>query len=611
MSAPRRVTRPVILFAFTRPDYLRRLCLSLKAQQGVELPDAQVHLLQDGARSRRSGVLYGDPARIAESIAVFRELFPGGHVHASPDNLGVAMNILRGERLAFLSLKADIAYFFEEDLELGPCYLAMLEALAGLLGRDPRSGYFAAYGDHQREVDPAAPRLVPLEHHWGFGLTRRCWQAMQPLLKPYHEIVAQYDYRFRPDLRIVELYRDRPVSSLQSSQDVAKTLACAELGFARVNTDVGYARYIGEQGESFRPGRFETLGLDRMQVATAMPERLPDAGPDLLDRIIAEKREACMAHRRDAYEPGLADLRTRIANPDRIATAEDMGWLWRLIMDRAPPPERYHAQNEARRTVRQVRRALLRSREAQGKSLFLEVPPAAPPASPAAAAPSATSPAASPPVAAKAPPPPPAKLGPPRMSAAELALFQRLLTAGHRRYAEFGIGGSTLLAVREPFEALVGVESDKAWAQAVREHAEVAAALAAGRASILHADIGPVGAWGNPSDPATMPRWPGYIGTMWAEWDRRGQTPDLVLVDGRFRVAAALSVALLAAMRPAAEAPTVILHDFSDERPHYARVLDFFRIREQVGTLVVLDPVAGRSPEGVLAGMLRHVLDRG
>src|SRR5688572_16177243 len=104
MNVPRRITRPVILFAFTRPDYLRRLCLSLKAQQGVALPDAQVHLLQDGARSRRSGVLYGDPARIAESIAVFREVFPGGHVHASPDNLGVAMNILRGERLAFLSL---------------------------------------------------------------------------------------------------------------------------------------------------------------------------------------------------------------------------------------------------------------------------------------------------------------------------------------------------------------------------------------------------------------------------------------------------------------------------------------------------------------------------
>jgi hypothetical protein len=197
------------------------------------------------------------------------------------------------------------------------------------------------------------------------------------------------------------------------------------------------------------------------------------------------------------------------------------------------------------------------------------------------------------------------------MAAEELALFRRILAAGHRRYAEFGTGGSTLLAVREPFEAVVGVESDKGWAQAVREDSEVAAALAKGRASILHADIGPVGAWGNPSDPATMPRWPGYIGAMWAEWDRRGALPDLVLVDGRFRVASALSVALLAAMRPAAAAPTVILHDFSDERPHYARVLDFFRIREQVGTLVVLDPLAGRSPEGVLAGMLRHVLDRG
>ncbi|WP_270938252.1 hypothetical protein [Falsiroseomonas oryzae] len=370
--AAREVTRPVILFAFTRPDYLRRLCLSLKAQQGVVLPDAQLHLLQDGARSRRSGLTYGDPARIAESIAVFREHFPGGHVHAAPENLGIAMNLLRGETLAFRTLRADIAYFFEEDLELGPCYLAMLEALSRGVGRHPRLGYFAAYGDHRRESDPQAPQLVPLEHHWGFGLTRRCWLAMQPWLQPFHKVYAEVDYQARPHLRIVELYGEKGVSSMASSQDVAKTMACAELGFARVNTDVAFARYIGAQGESFRPDRFAAHGFAAAEVATTMPARLPEAPTELIERIIAEKRDACAAHRRDAYDAELAEMRRHMFNPDRPATREEVEWLWRLVMDRLPGNEEYYAKNVGIRTLRQIRRSLLRSREAQGKGFFLD-----------------------------------------------------------------------------------------------------------------------------------------------------------------------------------------------------------------------------------------------
>ena len=53
-------------------------------------------------------------------------------------------------------------------------------------------------------------------------------------------------------------------------------------------------------------------------------------------------------------------------------------------------------------------------------------------------------------------------LRPPRMSSVELALFERVLGAGRRRYAEFGTGGSTLLAVRAPFDMIVGVDSDPA-----------------------------------------------------------------------------------------------------------------------------------------------------
>lgn len=365
------VQAPIIIFAFARPDYLRRLCLSLKAQQGVLVDEASIHLLQDGTKSRRSGITYGDPALIEASIAAFREVFPRGQVHAAPENLGIAMNLLRGERLAFQTLRADIGYFFEEDLELGPAYLAMMEALAARFGSHRQLGYFAAYGDHRRVADPAHPQIVPLEHHWGFGLTRHCWQAMQGWLKPFHQVYQQVDYQARPHLRIVELYGACRVSSMASSQDVAKTMACADLGFARINTDIGFARYIGAVGESFRAERFASQGFAEAPMAETMPETLPEGGAALLEQIAAEKFEACAAHRRDAYDRELATMRRSFFNPDRPVTREELEGLWRLLMDRLPTDESYYEKNVGVRTLRQVRRSLLRSREAQGKGFYL------------------------------------------------------------------------------------------------------------------------------------------------------------------------------------------------------------------------------------------------
>lgn len=365
------VSAPIIIFSFTRPDYLRKLCESLKAQKGVTIADEQVHLLQDGARSRRSGITYGEPERIEASIATFREVFPKGHVHASPDNLGIALNLHRGEKLAFDTLKAEVAYFFEEDLELGPSYVAMLETLRRLLAPHKNIGYFACYGDHHRVSDPQAPKLVPMEHHWGFALTRRCWKAMQPWLKPFHEVYSQVDYQARPHLRLVELYQDKAVSSTASSQDVAKTMACADLGFARVNTDVCYARYIGAQGESFQPAHFEKMGFADMAYVDSLPGTPPVVTPQAIQEIIDTKRAACAAHRQNAFPAQLEAMRQRMFNPDQPVTREQIDWLWRLVMDRLPSDEAYYTQNVGQRTLRQIRRSLLRSKEAQGKGFYL------------------------------------------------------------------------------------------------------------------------------------------------------------------------------------------------------------------------------------------------
>jgi GT2 family glycosyltransferase len=207
-------------------------------------------------------------------------------------------------------------------------------------------------------------------------------------------------------------------------------------------------------------------------------------------------------------------------------------------------------------------------------------------------------------------PPTAADIGPPHLFEGEERLYLDALLRYGQRYMEFGMGGSTLIAARSGQREIVAVDSDQRWVQRVRGQPAVAAAIRAGRASLLHADLGPLGEWGFPSDQSGIANWPDYIRLPWTEWETRGRRPGLIFVDGRFRLACCLSVAVaLGPWRAAGESPRVLLHDFDAARPFYQTVMDFFDAEEVVGTLHLLRLRTDASPVGALAAMLGALLD--
>lgn len=129
---------------------------------------------------------------------------------------------------------------------------------------------------------------------------------------------------------------------------------------------------------------------------------------------------------------------------------------------------------------------------------------------------------------------------------------------------EYGSGGSTLMAA-ELGKTVFSVESDPAWAQMMRDW--FAANPTPGSVEIIHADIGPTKEWGHPVDHSG---WKGYADYPLAIWDRKGfQQPDVVLVDGRFRVGCALATAFRTAR------PVTLLFDDYAKRDHYHVVEKF------------------------------------
>lgn len=181
----------------------------------------------------------------------------------------------------------------------------------------------------------------------------------------------------------------------------------------------------------------------------------------------------------------------------------------------------------------------------------------------------------------------------PHMSASEVALFERRL-AGKASLLEFGCGGSTLTAARH-VPRIVSVDSDPAWL------AKVAAdpALAGHDFTPFHADIGPVGEWGYPVDESRMRDWPRYHAQIWRHMTG---SPDVVLIDGRFRVACALQSLIHG--KPDG---LLLFHDFQDRR-HYHVVLKHADIVERVDTLVVLRAKPAIDGKAVLHDLFDHFL---
>lgn len=499
------IDRPIAVISYNRPDLLERFLASLK-QQTVAVDPARVALFQD----------HGDPAE-EDCVAVFRAAFPEGAVFQAEQNLGVALNIDRAERHVFETLGADVAYFFEDDLILGPHYLEALGQLADFALNDERVGYVAAYGNHRASAEEQAERfreIVPMDHIWGFALLRRQWERQKPIIEPYLDIIRQRPYRERDHDAVKEYYRSLGYPSIVTSQDGAKHVASLVLGTIRVMSFACFAKYEGSEGLHMNPELFKQLGYSDMTVFEGTPDfALPSS--EQLDQWIERLRGDM-----------LAEAKKRETPPAPAPENPTFG-RWSAA-DIKPVP---HMDEDGR--------ALLEARLGDAKCLL-----------------------------------------------------------------EYGAGGSSMTAARLKVPTIISVESDTDF---------LAATGAAVRASATHsafighhADIGPTKEWGNPADRSKVHLWPRYCSDVWARITReRLPQPDVVLIDGRFRVACLLATVLMA--RPG----TRILFDDYFDRPAYHRVEQWVMPIGRAGRMaefIVPDVPADR---GIIAELLAASTDFG
>lgn len=154
--------------------------------------------------------------------------------------------------------------------------------------------------------------------------------------------------------------------------------------------------------------------------------------------------------------------------------------------------------------------------------------------------------------------------------------------AGAKRYLEYGSGASTYQAAKLGVD-FIAVDTDPYWLDSVRAKVHAAGLGRTGQV-FRHANIGWTGLWGNPRGRVTEGR---------RELFRRasdpppecfdGLLPDLVLIDGRFRVASAFKALNMLREQTGW---TLVVDDYAD-RPQYQGIGEYAQV-ELVGRMAVI-----------------------
>lgn len=135
----------------------------------------------------------------------------------------------------------------------------------------------------------------------------------------------------------------------------------------------------------------------------------------------------------------------------------------------------------------------------------------------------------------------------PRMSNVEVGLLMQHMAAA-RSYFEYGCGGSTVLASAfANIKILFSVDSSLDWIARVKN------CVPLNRVQFIYVDINADSCmWGFPKDASKAGAWPSYPKAIL----QSEQAFDLILVDGRFRVACCAAAAMRMSERSVA-----LLHD--------------------------------------------------
>lgn len=143
-------------------------------------------------------------------------------------------------------------------------------------------------------------------------------------------------------------------------------------------------------------------------------------------------------------------------------------------------------------------------------------------------------------------------------------------------YLEYGTGGTTVLACHAGVQTITSVATDLNFCSDLIKKYALRKFIDTGRLNMRHVFVGPTARWGYPIDLPSERQIENYLC-----WPKTMPDADVVLIDGRFRVAVAAQAAL-----SCGPDTVIMIHDYN-ERPQYKVVEDFLQPVKIVDSLAL------------------------
>jgi len=137
-------------------------------------------------------------------------------------------------------------------------------------------------------------------------------------------------------------------------------------------------------------------------------------------------------------------------------------------------------------------------------------------------------------------------------------------------YFEYGCGKSTEYMFRFTKSDIFSVDTSKEW---IKKTQSIDALKSDDRLNLKWIDVGEIGNWGNPNSFTMRKNFPIYASWLW----QQNKTPDLVLIDGRFRI-----LCFLTTLKFSPKGTKIIFDDYK-ERKFYHVVEEFCPIIDRCG----------------------------
>jgi hypothetical protein len=162
-------------------------------------------------------------------------------------------------------------------------------------------------------------------------------------------------------------------------------------------------------------------------------------------------------------------------------------------------------------------------------------------------------------------------------------------------YAEYGVGQSTDWVHLNTSATILAVDSSQEWIQ------KVIANKTGPRIDAQWVDLGALGDWGQPLTYQQRDNFVQYVESPWV----RSATPDVVLIDGRFRVCCFFTSLLRA------KPDTIFVFDDYIDRPHYHIVEELLAPFEWCGRQAIFSvpPDVDRARARALVDRFLYVMD--